>query len=99
MNDQLHYTQDVYRHSNSFDKVMEINLDRYDNTQTLTHWGRVTHICVGKLTIAEWRQSVSWTNAATLLIGRLEAYLSDISTEIQIFSSREMRLEMSSAKC
>ena len=38
---------------------------------SLTHWGRVTHICVGKLTIIgsdnglspEWHQTIIWTNA------------------------------------
>ena len=43
----------------------------------LTHWGRVTHICVGKLTIIgsnngllpERRQAIIWTNAGILLIG------------------------------
>ena len=45
----------------------------------LTHWGRVTHICVGDLTIIEscnglspgWRQAIIWTNAGILLIGLL----------------------------
>ena len=43
----------------------------------LTHWGRVTHICVGNLTIIGpdnglspgWRQAIIWTNAGILLIG------------------------------
>ena len=43
----------------------------------LTHWGRVTQICVGKLTIIgsdnglspARRQAISWTNAGILLIG------------------------------
>ena len=41
------------------------------------HWGRVTHICVSKLTIIssdnglspEGRQAIIWTNAGILLIG------------------------------
>ena len=45
----------------------------------LTHWGRVTHICVGNLTIIGWdnglspgrRQAIIWTNAGILLIGPL----------------------------
>ena len=45
----------------------------------LTHWGRVTHICVGNLTIIgsdndlspSWRQAIIWTNAGILLIGLL----------------------------
>ena len=43
---------------------------------SLTHWGRVTHICIGKLTIIgsdnglspEQRQAIIWTNAGILLI-------------------------------
>ena len=43
----------------------------------LTHWDRVTHICVGKLTIIGSdnglspgrRQAIIWTNAGILLIG------------------------------
>ena len=42
----------------------------------LTHWGRVTHICVSKLAIIAWdnglspgrRQAIIWTNAGILLI-------------------------------
>ena len=52
----------------------------------LTHWGRVTHICVGKLTIIgsdnglspERRQAIIWTNAEILLIGPLGTNFSDI---------------------
>ena len=46
---------------------------------SLTHWGRVTHICVGKLSIIgsdnglspDRRQAIIWTNAGILLIGTL----------------------------
>ena len=42
-----------------------------------THWGRVTHICINKLTIVGSdnglspgrRQAIIWTNAGILLIG------------------------------
>ena len=52
----------------------------------LTHWGRVTHICVGKLTIIgsdnglspERRQAIIWTNAGILLIGSLGTNFSEI---------------------
>ena len=73
----------------------------------LTHWGRVTHICVGKLTIIgpdnglspERRQAIIWTNAAILLIGTLGTNFSEILIEIQAFSLKKIRLKMSSAKC
>ena len=53
---------------------------------TLTHWDRVTHICVGKLTIIGSdiglspgrRQTIIWTNAGILLIRPLETNFSDI---------------------
>ena len=52
----------------------------------LTHWGRVTHICVGKLTITGSDNSLSpgrhqaiiWTNAGMLLVGTLGPNLSEI---------------------
>ena len=73
----------------------------------LTHWGRVTHRCVGKLTIIgsdnglspERRQAIIWTNAGILLIGHLGTNFSEILVEIQTFSLKKIRLKMSSAKC
>ena len=73
----------------------------------LTHRGRVTHICVGKLTIIgadnglspERRQAIVWTNAGILLIGPLGTNFSEILIEIQTFSLKNIRLKMSSAKC
>ena len=72
----------------------------------LTHWGRTTHICVGKLTIIGSdnglspgrRQAIIWTNAGILLIGPLETNFSEILIWIQTFSFRKMHLEISSAK-
>ena len=72
----------------------------------LTHWGRVTHICVGKLTIIGSdnvlspgrRQAIIWTNAGILLIEPLGTNFSEILIGIQIFSFKKMRLKMSSAK-
>ena len=73
----------------------------------LTHCGRVTHICVGELTIIgsdnglspERRQAIIWTNAGILLIGPLGTNFSEILIEIQTFSLKKIRLKMSSAKC
>ena len=73
----------------------------------LTHWGRVTHICVGKLTIIgsdndlspERRQAIIWTNVGILIIGPLGTNFSEILIEIQTFSLKKMRLKMSSEKC
>ena len=72
----------------------------------LTHWGRVTHICVSKLTIIgsdnglspDRRQAIIWTNAGILLIGPLGTNFSEIFNEILTFSFKKMRLKVSSAK-
>ena len=72
----------------------------------LTHWGRVTHICVGESTIIgsdnglapDRRQAIIWTNAGILLIGPLGTYFSGILTGIQAFSFTKMHSKMSSAK-
>ena len=74
--------------------------------QHLTHWGRVTHICVSKPTIIgsdnglspDWRQAIIWTNAGILLIGPLGTNFSEILIKILVFSFMKMRLKMSSAK-
>ena len=58
----------------------------------LTHWGRVTHICVSKLT------NTGSDNAGILLNEPLGTNFSEILIGIQIFSFRKMRLKMSSAK-
>ena len=73
---------------------------------SLTHWGRVTHICVSKLTIfgsdnglsPGRHQAIIWTNAGLLLIGPLGTYFSEILIEILTFSFKKMRVKVSSAK-
>ena len=72
----------------------------------LTHWGRVTHICVSKLTIIGSdnglspgrRQAIIWTNAGILIIGPWGTHFSKNSIEILTFSFTKMRLKVSSAK-
>ena len=72
----------------------------------LTHWGRVTHICVSKLSILGSdnglspgrRQAIIWTNAGMLLIGPLGTNFSVIWSEIHTFSFKKMHLKVSSAK-
>ena len=72
----------------------------------LTHWGRVTHICVGKLTITGSdnglspgrRQAVIWTNAEILLIKLLGTKFSEILIKIDTFSLKKMHLKVSSGK-
>ena len=72
----------------------------------LTHWGRVMHICVSKLTIIgsdngfspERRQANIWANAGILLIGTLGTNFSEILIGIQTFSFKKLHLKTSSAK-
>ena len=64
----------------------------------LIHWGRVTHICIGKPSDAYMRQAIIWTNAWLLLIEPLGTNFSEILIGIQTFSSKKLHLKMSSAK-
>ena len=81
-----------------------INLSRSVNQ--LTHWGRVTHICVGYLTIIGsdnglspgWRQAITWTNVGILLIGPLGTNFSEMLIGIHTFSFKKIHLKMSSGK-
>ena len=73
---------------------------------TLTHWGRVTHICVGQLiTIVSYnglsphrRQAIIWNNDQILLVGPVGRNFSEILIEIYTFSFKKMHLKMSSGK-
>ena len=72
----------------------------------LTHWGRVTHICVIKLTIigsynglsSGRRQAIIWANVGILLIWPLGTNFSEILIEINTFSFKKMHLKMSYGK-
>ena len=72
----------------------------------LTHWGRVTHICVSNLTIIgsdnglspDGRQVIIWTNSVILSIGILGTNFSEMLLEILTFSFNNMRLKVSSGK-
>ena len=67
----------------------------------LTHWGRVTHISVGKLTIIgsynglspARRQAIIWTNGGILLIGPLGTNFSEILIRIQNIFIHENALQ------
>ena len=72
----------------------------------LTHWGRVTHKCVSKLSMLgsdnglspDRRQAIIWTNDGLLLIWLLGKNFSEILIEILTFSFKKMCLKMSSGK-
>ena len=73
---------------------------------SLIHWGQVTHICIGKLTIIGpdnglspgGRQAIIWTNAGILLIGPCGTNFSEILIGIPTLSFKKMQFQMSSAK-
>ena len=72
----------------------------------LTHWGRVTQVCVRKLTIIGAdnglspgrRQAIIWTNAAIWLIEPLGTNFNEILIEILTCSFKKMGLKVSSVK-
>ena len=72
----------------------------------LTHWGRVTHIYISKLTIIgtdnglspAWLLAIIWTKAGILLIQNIGKIVSEILSEIHTFSFKKMHLKMSSVK-
>ena len=83
-----------------------VSLDPYAVTllEGAIHWGRVTHICVSKLTIIGSdnglspgrRQAIIWSHARILLIRPLGTRFSEILIEMFIFSFKKMHLKMSS---
>ena len=90
------------------DKIYYHNDIKTCVTIALTHWDRVTHICVGNLTIIGpdnglspgRRQAIIWPNAGILLFGPRPwgTNFSEISIGIQTFSFEKMHLKLSSAK-
>ena len=68
----------------------------------LTHWGRVTHICVGNLTIIgsdnglspDRRQAITWTNVGISLIGPLGTNFSEMLIEMHVFSFKKIHWKM-----
>ena len=67
----------------------------------LTRWGRMTHICVSKLTVIgspDWCQAIIWTNTRILLIWPLGTNFSEILIKIQTFSFKKVHLKMSSGQ-
>ena len=94
----------LQRASNVAKAFMGLHLNVY--FLILTHWGRVTHICVSKLTIIGsdtgllpgWCQAIIWTNAGILLIKPCGTNFDGILIKIKQFSFKKMRLKMSSGK-
>ena len=76
-------------------------LSHLPDANELTHWGRVTHICVSKLTSIGSdnglspgrRQAIIWTNARIFSIGPLGTNFSENLIEIHIFFIQENAFE------
>ena len=72
----------------------------------LTQWGRVTHICVNKVTIigsdngmSPGRcQAITWINVGILSIGLIGTNFSEMLIEMHTFSFKKIHLKMSSGK-
>ena len=84
------------------DEIKMIN----QQLSNLTHWGWVTHICIGKLTIIGLdnglspcqHQAIIWTNAGILLVWPLGTNFSEMLIEIYTFSFKKMHVKLSSVK-
>ena len=85
---------------NVYFDYFEENWPYYDSS-ALTHWGRVTNICIDYLTIINSDkglspgqcQAIIWTNAGISLIGPL-----GISIKIYTFSFKKTHLKISDAQ-
>ena len=68
----------------------------------LTHWGRVTYICISKLIIIGSykslspgrRQAIIWTNAGILLIRTSGTNFNEVLSKIETFSFKKIHLKM-----
>ena len=102
---ELNYTDKRYPCPRFVWLILWLYLEQAFN-HYLTNWGRVTHICVSKLTIIGSdnglspgrRQAIIWTNYGILLIGPLGTIFSEILIKIYSFLFKKMILKMSSGK-
>ena len=89
----------------AWNQVSLCNGNYVKNRVPLTHWGWVTHICIGNLnTITSdnglspgQHQAIIWNNAG-ISIGYLGTKFSEILIEFLTFSFKKMRLKVSSVK-
>ena len=90
----------------SYAKYIHSHRNSVGTGYRLTHWGWVTHICVGNLTIIGShnglspgrRQAIIWTNAGILLIEPLGTNFSENLIRIHTFSFKKTHLKMASGK-
>ena len=106
-NSKIHLEKYKVFHLSTTDSNVELVIEiTEDGAMWISYWGRVTHICVGKLaTIGSdnglspgRRQAIIWTNDGILLIRTLGTNFSEILNEIHSFSFKKTHLKMSSAK-
>ena len=96
----------VFSSMEMFELWLKFHLRLFLSVQ-LTHWGRVTHICVRKLIIigsdnglSPGRcQAIIWNNDEILLIGPLGTNFDEISIEIYTFLFKKVHLKISSEIC
>ena len=77
-----------------------------NHMNSFTHWGRVTHVCIRKLTMIDSDngllpghcQATIWTDAGILLIGPLGTNFNEILIKIHTFSFKKIHWKMSSGK-
>ena len=98
------------KHKNMFEVVIRLSIGliwwKTKQSVEVFYWGRVTHICVGKMIIIgsdngllpDRRQAIIWTNPGLLSIGPLRTYYSENLIKIQPFSLKKMHVKTSSAK-
>ena len=94
-----------YCHQAYVDQVMWYHMDS-PGANELIHWGRVTHICVSKLTtigsdnglLPGRRQAIILTSAGILFAGSLGTNFCEISIAILTFSFKKIRFKVLSVK-
>ena len=103
---KLTYTQHIEVSAQVCHKGRHIHHTAVPHCHVLTHWGRVTHICVSKLTIMgsdnslshDRSQAIIWTKTGLLLIRPLGTDFIESLIEILTFTFKKMRLKVSSSK-
>ena len=87
------YYQATNHYRNQCYHGLDHHMAPLSHNKVLTHWGRVTHICVGKLSIIGSDNGLSpgrHHNSGTLLIEPLETNFSEILIQIYISSFKKI---------
>ena len=100
----LCYNENVYVIKNINNNNVKLIIWKEETlpVDSITHWGRVTHICVISSDNGlshGGRQAFIRTKAGILLIGPLGTNFRENLIAIQTFSLKKIRLKMPSAKC